>query len=93
MKYTKEQIMFLKSMDFMRLGQAVDHKQWQSASMIVHRLDDMAREAGINDFERAFTGIRQSINRKDMAEAKQILAIVVSKRAKYLNDMNKSEGE
>ena len=75
----------------MRLGQAIDHKQWQSASMIVRRLDDMAREAGINDFERAFTGIRQSVNRKDMAEAKQILSIVVNKRAKYLNDLGNRE--
>jgi hypothetical protein len=91
MKYTEEQIAFLKCMDFMRLGQAIDHKQWQSASMIVRRLDDMAREAGINDFERAFTGIRQSINRKDMTEAKQILSIVVNKRAKYLNDLGNRE--
>jgi hypothetical protein len=91
MKYTEEQIAFLKCMDFMRLGQAIDHKQWQSASMIVRRLDDMAREAGINDFERAFTGIRQSVNRKDMAEAKQILSIVVNKRAKYLNDLGNRE--
>ena len=90
MQYTEAQIEFLKCMDFMRLGQAIDHKQWQSASMIVRRLDDMAREAGINDFERAFTGIRQSINRKDIYEAKQIMAIVVNKRAKYLNDMKKS---
>ena len=89
MLYTEEQIAFLHSMDFMRLGQAINHKQWQSASMIVRRLDDMAREAGINDFERAFTGIRQSINRKDEHEAKQIMAIVVNKRAKYLNDMTK----
>ena len=91
MLYTDAQIEFLKCMDFMRLGQAINHKQWQSASMIVRRLDDMAREAGINDFERAFTGIRQSINRKDIYEAKQIMAIVVNKRAKYLNDMKSRE--
>lgn len=91
MLYTDAQIEFLKCMDFMRLGQAINHKQWQSASMIVRRLDDMAREAGINDFERAFTGIRQSINRKDIYEAKQIMAIVVNKRAKYLNDFNNHE--
>ena len=89
MQYTNAQIEFLRSMDFMRLGQAINHKQWQSASMIVRRLDDTAREAGINDFERAFTGLRQSINRKDEHEAKQIMAIVVNKRAKYLNDLNK----
>lgn len=91
MLYTDAQVEFLKCMDFMRLGQAINHKQWQSASMIVRRLDDMAREAGINDFERAFTGIRQSINRKDIYEAKQIMAIVVNKRAKYLNDMKSRE--
>lgn len=91
MLYTEAQIEFLKCLDFMRLGQAINHKQWQSASMIVRRLDDMAREAGINDFERAFTGIRQSINRKDLYEAKQIMAIVVNKRAKYLNEMKSRE--
>ncbi|MBO5097848.1 MAG: hypothetical protein J6B96_06010 [Agathobacter sp.] len=91
MLYTDAQVEFLKCMDFMRLGQAINHKQWQSASMIVRRLDDMAREAGINDFERAFTGIRQSINRKDIYEAKQIMAIVVNKRAKYLNELNNRE--
>ncbi|MBE5887812.1 MAG: hypothetical protein E7283_03140 [Lachnospiraceae bacterium] len=91
MLYTDAQVEFLKCMDFMRLGQAINHKQWQSASMIVRRLDDMAREAGINDFERAFTGIRQSINRKDIYEAKQIMAIVVNKRVKYLNDMKSRE--
>ena len=91
MLYTDAQVEFLKCMDFMRLGQAINHKQWQSASMIVRRLDEMAREAGINDFERAFTGIRQSINRKDIYEAKQIMAIVVNKRAKYLNDMKSRE--
>lgn len=91
MLYTDAQVEFLKCMDFMRLGQAINHKQWQSASMIVRRLDDMAREAGINDFERAFTGIRQSINRKDIYEAKQIMAIVVNKRVKYLNELNNRE--
>lgn len=90
MKYTEEQIAFFKCMDFMRLGQAINHKQWQGASMIVRRLDAAAHEAGINDFERAFTGIRQSINRKDIAEAKQIMAIIVNKRAKYLNDITKN---
>ncbi len=91
MQYTQAQIEFLKCIDFMRLGQAINHKQWQSAAMIVRRLDTIAREAGMEDFERNFTGIRQSINRKDIYEAKQILAIVVNKRAKYLNDISQNE--
>lgn len=85
MKYTKEQIEFLKSLDFMRLGQAINRQQWQSAAMTIRRLNMKAEEAGMSDFERNFTGIRQSINRKDGNEAKQILAVVVNKRAKHLN--------
>lgn len=85
MNYTKEQIEFLKSLDFMRLGQALKREQWQSAAMTIRRLDMKAKEVQMNDFERNFTGIRQCINRKDSNEAKQILAVVINKRAKHLN--------
>lgn len=85
MNYTSEQIEFLKSLDFMRLGQAINRGQWQAAAMTIRRLDMKAKEVGMNDFEKNFTGIRQCINRKDGNEAKQILAVVVNRRAKYLN--------
>ena len=88
MNYTKEQIDFLKSLDFMRLGQAVNRGQWQSAAMTIRRLDMKAKEVGMDDFDRNFTGIRQCINRKDMQEAKQILAVVVNKRARHLNSIS-----
>ena len=89
MKYTKEQIEYLKSLDFMRLGQAINREQWQAAAMAIRRLDMKAKEVGMTDFERNYTGIRQCINRKDGNEAKQILAVVVNKRAKYLNEIGK----
>lgn len=88
MNYTKEQVAFFKSLDFMKLGQAVNRGQWQSAAMTVRRMDLRAKEIGLSEFERNFTGIRQCINRKDIQEAKQILAVVINKRAKYLNDIN-----
>ena len=88
MKYTNEQIEYLKSLDFMRLGQAINREQWQAAAMTIRRLDMKAKEVGMTDFERNFTGIRQCINRKDGNEAKQILAVVVNKRAKYLNSIS-----
>ena len=88
MKYTKEQIDFLKSLDFMRLGQAINREQWQPAAMTIRRLDMKAKEVGLTDFERNFTGIRQCINRKDDQEAKQILAVVINKRAKHLNSIS-----
>lgn len=85
MNYTNEQIEFFKSLDFMKLGQAINREQWQAAAMTIRRLDMKAKEVGMNDFERNFTGIRQCINRKDSNEAKQILAVVINKRAKCLN--------
>lgn len=85
MNYTKEQIDFMKSLDFMKLGQAINRGQWQSAAMTIRRLDMKEKEAGMEDFERNFTGIRQCINRKDGNEAKQILAVVINKRANHLN--------
>lgn len=87
MQYTEEQLSFLKASDFMKLGQAINHQQWQSAAMIVRRLDMRAKEVGFEDFVRQITGLRQCINRKDAYEAKQILAIVVNKRAKWLNSV------
>ena len=88
MNYTKEQIDYFKSMDFMRLGQAINREQWQAAAMTIRRLDMKAKEIGMNDFERNFNGIRQCINRKDGQEAKQILAVVINKRAKHLNSVS-----
>lgn len=85
MNYTKEQIDYFKSMDFMRLGQAINREQWQAAAMTIRRLDMKAKEIEMNEFERNFTGIRQCINRRDGNEAKQILAVVINKRAKHLN--------
>ena len=88
MIYTKEQIEFLKSLYFMKLGQAINREQWQAAAMTIRRLDMKAKEVGMNEFERNFTGIRQCINRKDGNEAKQILAVVINKRAKHLNTIS-----
>lgn len=87
MEYTKEQIEFLKSLDFMRLGQALSREQWQSAAMVVRRLEEKEKAAGMNEFEKNFTNLRQCINRKQKEEAKQILCIVISKRAKHLNEI------
>lgn len=89
MTYTEERLQFLKSLDFMQLGKAINYEQWQSAAMIVRRMEQTATEVGFTDFERQFTGLRQCINRKNAYEAKQILALVVNKRAKYLNSTEK----
>ena len=91
MNYSNEQIDFFKSLDFMKLGQAINRGQWQAAAMIIRRLDMRAKEVEITEFEKNFTGIRQCINRRDGNEAKQILAIVINKRARHLNAISENE--
>ena len=77
---------FIYSLDFMRLGQAINRGQWQSAAMTLQRMSRNAKDAEITDFDRQFAGIRQCINRKNANEAKQILALVIAKRVKMMNE-------
>lgn len=83
---------FLSGLDFMKLGQAVNHGQWKSAAMIIQRMRKNAKDAGLPEFDRLFTGISQNINRKNAYEAKQLLALVVNKRVKLLAEMKNIEG-
>lgn len=79
------QFNFLKSYDFMKLGQALDHKNWQIAAMTVQRMQRGAQEAELTVFERQFSSIRQCIIHKQGKQAKDILALVTAKRAQLLN--------
>ncbi len=79
---------YIKSPNFMRIGQAINKGQWQSAAMISGRLSRQAKELGLDNFERNFTGLRQSINRKNTPDAKQNLAIIINKRVQLLNQLN-----
>jgi hypothetical protein len=87
----EKQKAFLGSLDFMKIGQAINHNQWPSAAMIIQRMSKNAKDAGMIEFDRLFTGIRQNINRKNAYEAKQLLALVVNKRAQLINILKTSE--
>lgn len=79
---------FLKSYDFMKLGQAVNHRNWQVAAMTVQRMQNSVRELQLDMFERQLTGIRQCILHKNDKQAKDILALVMAKRAQLLKNMS-----
>lgn len=81
-------VAFYKSKDFLMLGQAIGHKNWQSAMMCLTRLQNRAKEAEITEFDLNFKGIRQCIIAKDVYQAQNILALVVAKRVQFLNKMN-----
>lgn len=80
---------FLQSYDFMKLGQAINHRNWQVAAMTVQRMQKRIGELELHTFERQFVGIRQCILHKQDKQAKDILALVMAKRAQLL----KSEKE
>ena len=76
---------FYKSLDFMKLGQAINRGNWQIAAMTARRMEMNAKNAEITEFSQQFVGLRQCINRKDAIGAKQVLANMVAKRARFLN--------
>ena len=78
--YIRELEKFIKSLDFMRLGQSVNAGRWESAMMTIRRMSMQAEKLGLVCFERQFTGIRQNIARKDAGEVKNILSLVIRKR-------------
>ena len=76
---------FLKSMDFMRLGQNINHEQWQAAYMCLRRMEDNRKAVGFEEYAKHFYNLKAAINRRDVRAAKQILSLIVNIRAKWLN--------
>ncbi len=83
-KYLEEVTSFVRSLEFMRLGQAISHKQWQAAAMKANKLTKEIQRLGIIGFERPMTGVRQNVNRKNGEEALQALSLLINKRVKLL---------
>ncbi len=79
-QYEEELRKFISGYDFMRLGQAVNRMQWESAMMGIRRMSMHADKLGLDCFTRQFTGMRQNIARKDIQETKNILSLVITKR-------------
>lgn len=76
---------FIHSYEFMQLGQAINHKQWQTAGMKIQKMSAKAKNMGMTGWENLFTGMRQNIARKNDREALQILSTMTTKRVKLLN--------
>lgn len=76
---------FLKSYDFMKLGQAVTRRQWSAAGMTARRLRLSSQALGLDCFDRWWAGLAQAISRKDMQGAKQLLSLITQKRVQLRN--------
>lgn len=75
---------FIRSYEFMRLGQSINHKQWQAAGMKIQKMSAKAKGLGMTGWDLLFTGLRQNIARKNENEALQIMATVITKRVKLM---------
>jgi len=71
---------FINGYDFMRLGQAVNSKRWESAMMACRRMAVESEKLGLDCFARQFQGLKQNIARKSDAEVKNILSLMIRKR-------------
>lgn len=83
---TKEE--FLKSKDFMKIGQSIEHGAWQIAGMTAQRMQKNAKEAELNIFDRQLIGLKQCIASRNKTEALNILSLMVTKRVQLLNNIN-----
>lgn len=73
---------FFVSQDFMRLGQSINHAQWQAAAMKAGKMSARAKELGVVGIEKQMTGIRMNINAKKKEEALGLLSLIIQKRVK-----------
>lgn len=89
MNLTEEQITFLKGYDFMRIGHAISMNNWTNAGMAVFRVQKKCAELNLDDLEKNFKNLKLCIAHKDKRSSQDILAVIVSKRVRLLNSINK----
>lgn len=92
-EYLTEFCAFLESYDFMKLGQALQKAQWNSAMMTLRRMDLTMKRLQIDSFSKQVTGLRMAVSSKESIQAKQILSLMVAKRVQLLNVLKESERE
>ena len=85
--YIKDVREYMACYDFIRLEQTINNSQWSAAYTSINRLEENARELGINSFFKSFDGIRGAIIQKNMRSAKQSLVVVNNKKTQILKYM------
>lgn len=82
--YLGELERFLKSYDFMRLGQGINHGQWNTAQMKSAAMNRTAMKLGLMSWSRQLQGIRQAAATKNREEANQLLSLIIARRVKLI---------
>lgn len=82
---TEEQIAFLKSYEFLRLGQSISHQNWTAAGMCAQKMHRQAMNFELKDFERLFRNLKMAVARKEKKPALDIMAQIIARRVAMLN--------
>ena len=82
--YIKDVREYMVCYDFIRLERTLNNTQWSAAFTSITRLEERARELGINSFLKPFDGIRDAIIQKNIRSAKQSLAVFNNKKSQIL---------
>ena len=88
---TQEQIIFLRSYDFLRIGQAISHQNWTSAGMCVQKLQKQAMNLELKDFERLFGNLKLAVAHREKKTALDILAQITARRVAALNRLGNEQ--
>ena len=84
---------FLEGYDFMKLGQAINRGQWNSAMMIIQRMDNSVQKLGILCMIQPLKAVRLAVLGRNVKQAKQALAALISKRVLLIKHMKEWESE
>ncbi len=82
--YIKDVREYMACYDFIRLEQTLNNTQWSAAFTSITRLEQNAKELGINSFLKPFEGIRAAVIQKNICSALQNLAVVNNKKSQIL---------
>jgi hypothetical protein len=83
---TDGQLEFIKSYDFMRLGQAINHESWAAAGMAAQRMRMKAEELELADFSRLLQNLKLAVARREKKSCLDILAQITAKRVQLLKN-------
>ena len=78
---------FLEGYDFMKLGQAINRGQWNSAMMILQRMDASVQKLGIRSMIQPLKAVRLAVLGRNVKQAKQALATLIGKRVQLIKPM------
>ena len=82
--YIKDVREYMACYDFIRLEQTLNNTQWSAAFTSITRLEQKAKELGINSFIKPFDGIRAAVIQKNIRSALQNFAVVNNKKSQIL---------